>query len=288
MQKSLDTSFIILFVCFISFSNNIFGQNKQAISAFDSLLPKVTPIPVTFLGSYHMSNPGADAFNLESDDVTVPKRQEEIKEVVKLLSRFNPTKIVIEAPWGDSSTIDRYQKFLKGELIPRKAEEEQIGFRLAKLLGHNTIYPIDVKMNLDDTELSKLIQSNPSKFGPYLSILEKAGNGAINIMGEWLSNGTIREMLYQMNNPEIEQIAHEIYFRSFVPIVADDSYAGADMVNTWYHRNLRIFSNLHKICDQENDRILVIYGQGHVPLLKQFTRDSPYFEVIEVQPFLKE
>lgn len=83
--------------------------------------------------------------------------------------------IAIEAPWGVSIIIDWFQKFLKGDLEPLKAEEEQIGFRLAKLLGHKTIYPIDVKLNLDDTELSKLIQSDPAKFGPYLSILEKPG-----------------------------------------------------------------------------------------------------------------
>ena len=280
-------TFFFLYLLILSSGPFVLAQSDAA-SAFDSLLPKINPVPVVYLGSYHMSNPGADQFNLEADDVTVPKRQEEIKEVVRMLARFKPTKVAIEAPRGDSLVQARYQAFLNGELEPRRAEEEQIGFRLAKMMGHDAIYPIDVKLNLDDSEVGKLIQSDPATYGPYLSTLQAAGKGAINIMGEWLSKGTIRDMLYNMNNPAIENIAHEIYFRSFVPIVQDDNYAGADMVNTWYQRNLRIFSNLHQISDSPDDRILVVYGQGHVPLLKQFTRDSPYFEVVEVRPFLED
>ncbi len=101
-----------------------------------------------------MSNPGTDQFNLESDDVLLPKRQAEIKEVVDLLKRFNPTKVAVEAPRGDSATIARYKAYVKGEIELRKSEEEQIGFRLAKLLGHETIYPIDVRMNLDNAGYS--------------------------------------------------------------------------------------------------------------------------------------
>jgi len=38
--------------------------------------------PVLIVGSYHMSNPGADRFNLESDDVLSARRQQEIEDVV--------------------------------------------------------------------------------------------------------------------------------------------------------------------------------------------------------------
>jgi hypothetical protein len=85
----------------------------------------------------------------------------------------------------------------------------------------------------------------------------------------------------------LEKVGHQLYFYSFVPLVEGDNYAGADMVNTWYHRNLRIFSNLHQITESDQDRILVVYGQGHVPLLKQFANDSPYFKVEDVLKYLE-
>ncbi|NNE30000.1 MAG: hypothetical protein HKN16_10200 [Saprospiraceae bacterium] len=264
-------------------------NNKKTIdeNAFARLLPEVESIPVAFLGSYHMSNPGADQFNLEADDVLVPKRQEEIKEVIELLKAFKPTKIAVEAPYGGSTAINRYEAYLNDSLELRRSEEEQIGFRLAKSMGHSTIYPIDVKMNLNNDGIGKLVGANPEEFGPLMAGLEKSGKGAINILGEWLQNGTIREMLYKMNDPEVEEIALSLYFQYFVPIVEGEDYAGADMVNTWYHRNIQIFSNLHKIAEA-NDRILVVYGQGHIPPLKHFTEMSPYFEVEDVRQYLGE
>lgn len=265
--------------------HHVDGPSPTALE-FDALFQPVKPIPVAYLGSYHMSNPGADMFNLEADDVLAPKRQEQIMEVVESLARFKPTKIAVEARIDDTTIIARYKSFLNGDLELRKSEKEQIGFRLAKMLGHETIYPIDVKMLLNDSELGPLIESNPAKYGPYMQSLQAAGKGAMNILGRWLSEGTIGEMLYKMNDPKLEHAAHGTYFRAFVPIADNGNYAGPDMVNTWYQRNLRIFSNLHQISDSEDDRILVIYGQGHVPLFKQFTRDSPYFEAVDVREYL--
>ena len=56
-------------------------------------------VPVLLLGSYHMSNPGADRFNLESDDVLSPRRQQEIEDLVERLSAFKPTVVALESPW---------------------------------------------------------------------------------------------------------------------------------------------------------------------------------------------
>jgi len=275
--------------CFVCTQNKMLAQisSDSTLDKFLSILPQQDPIPVAYLGSYHMSNPGADQFNLESDDVLLPKRQAEIQEVVQLLKAFNPTKIAIESPLHDSTTLARYQSYLKGELELRRSEEEQIGFRLAKMLGHEKIYPIDVKMGLDNSGVSQLIGANPAKFGPYMADMEKAGNAAMAIMGEWLQTGTIREMLMHMNDPKLDDLNLGLYFQTFVPIVEDHQYGGADMVSIWYHRNLRIFSNLHLINDQPEDRILVIFGQGHIPLLKHYTQMSPYFEAVDVRQFLE-
>ena len=256
---------------------------KEVVSQF----PQEKQIPLLLLGSYHMSNPGMDMFNLEADDVSTPKRQAEIQAVVDRLALWRPTKVAVESPYGDSTTLARYDAYLRGELKLRNSEEEQIGFRLAKQLGHKTIYPIDVRMMLNDDGISKLIGSNPQKFGPYMESLQKTGKTAMALMGKWLSEGTIGAMLYNMNERDLNDIGHGVYFRSFVPIVEGDDYAGVDMVNTWYHRNLRIFSNLHKISDSPADRIFVVYGAGHIPLLQRFAEDSPYFRLDDVKDYLR-
>jgi hypothetical protein len=64
--------------------------------------------PVLFLGTYHMDNPGRDMMNLQVDDVLAPKRQREIAELVDDLARFRPTKILIEAEYGNPEAQTKY------------------------------------------------------------------------------------------------------------------------------------------------------------------------------------
>jgi hypothetical protein len=255
--------------------------------AFDSIAPAPDVVPLLLLGSYHMGNPGADMFNMKADDVTAPERQKEIQTLVDRLALWRPTKVAIEAPFGDSATIVRYQAYLRGDHALRKSEEEQIGFRLAKQLGHETIYPIDVQMGMDSKPLEPVIASDPAKFGPLMQELQVIGQAAVAQMGTWLQEGTIGSMLYKMNDPDLLDLSHAFYYRVFAPIISGSDYAGADLISGWYQRNLRIFTNLHQISDSPEDRIFVIYGQGHIPLLQQFADDSPYFRVDDVRTYLR-
>ncbi len=243
-------------------------------------------IPVLLVGSYHMSNPGADRFNLESDDVLVPKRQAEIAAVVARLAGFKPTKVAVEAPWGDSGTMARYAEYLAGSRELRRSEEEQIGFRLAKRLGHERIHPIDVRMDLSGDALGPLIGANP-EHGRRIAALDKLGEQAMRIMATWLVEGTVGHMLYNMNRPEMLARAHEPYLQYFLPIIEDTNYAGADMVATWYRRNIRIFGNLQRIAEP-GDRLFVIYGQGHIKILQDLVEDDPRFCVEDALGYLRE
>ncbi|MEW6736827.1 MAG: DUF5694 domain-containing protein, partial [Acidobacteriota bacterium] len=56
-----------------------------------------------------------------------------------------------------------------------------------------------------------------------------------------------------------------------------DQYPGANWVQYWYGRNLKIFVNLMRITESPDDRILVIIGAGHLKLLKQFAEESGSF-----------
>lgn len=244
-------------------------------------------VPLMLLGSYHMGNPGQDMFNLEADDVLSPKRQAEIEAVVQKLATFKPTRIAVEAPFGDSATQARYRQYLTGQYELGRGEEEQIGFRLAKLLGHQQIYPIDSKGKFDADALQTVVAANPAKHGPRMAEIQQLGGKAMQQMGQWLREGTIGDMLYEMNRPEFLDLNYDLYLRIFLPTVEGDNYAGADLVGDWHHRNLRIMSNLHQLGLTPEDRVLVIFGQGHVPLFERIAEDSPYFEVVSVLPYLR-
>jgi hypothetical protein len=243
-------------------------------------------VEVLLVGSYHMRNPGRDGFNLEADDVRTPRRQAEIATLTEQLAAFRPTKVAVEKRWQDSTTLARYNAYRRGEHELNRDETEQIGFRLAKEMGHETIYPIDVVMTLNDEALGPLIAANPA-FQEKMQGVEEFGSGMMQLMGEWLAKGTIGEMLYNMNRPEYIRLAHDPYVEYFVPIAEGDNYAGADMVATWYQRNLRIFANLTRITDSPDDRIFVIYGSGHVPPLHDLVVAHPGYCVVDPMPYLR-
>ena len=243
-------------------------------------------VPVLIIGSYHMSNPGADRFNLESDDVLSPERQTEIEDVVELLSAFEPTVVALESPWGDTTNAADYQSWLDGGHELRRKEEEQIGFRLARRVGLQTVFPVDARIGLPDSLLMVTMEVDPS-LGRHLAEIEPYGEAAMALMGEMLSDLTIGEFLWEMNSPEGLAANHTTYFRFFMPIVAENSYGGADYVAVWYKRNLRIAANIGRI-SEAGDRVFLIIGQGHAPILRQVLTDWPRFCLEDPLAYLPE
>src|SRR2546426_12057529 len=63
---------------------------------------------VLVLGVYHMANPGQDVYNMEADDVLSPKRQKEIAELARVLEKFQPTKVAVEADYSRDIVPKRY------------------------------------------------------------------------------------------------------------------------------------------------------------------------------------
>lgn len=106
--------------------------------------PPAARAEVLVLGTYHMANPGRDIVNLKVDDVLAPKRQTEIAQLLEVLKRFNPTKIALEGALGNERIPKRYSDYLGGKYELSANEVDQIGFRLAKQLGHKAVFPVDV------------------------------------------------------------------------------------------------------------------------------------------------
>lgn len=243
-------------------------------------------IPVLLLATYHMANPGADRFNLESDDVLSPKRQNEIMHLIESLAKFNPTKVATEDAFSQDSVSEiRYMKYLDGDLELTRNEVDQIAYRLAKKLGHKKVYPIDFKIGLKQEKMTKVISEN-KEFQLLISEVQGYGNSVMKTFAEWLSESTVSEMLYKMNRPQTLQKALEPYFRYGVNIVKGEDYGGAEFVLDWYKRNLFIFANLHKVTS-EGDRVFLLFGQSHIPIIQQFVEDSPFYCVEDPLPYLK-
>ena len=247
---------------------------------------------IMILGSGHLANPGADAFNFKMDDVLAPKRQREIEQLVTQLKAFQPTKIALEeAPSRNAEINANYRGYLAGTYELKRGEGDQIGFRLAKQMGHSKLYGVDYWPEHDpffpddfDSDLT-----DPDKFAkehnqehllPSIEDLHvdsdvefhEEEDGRVRI--EPIKYEPIIDMYIRHNDPEGTRDDHQVYLR-ISRVGISEQYPGANWVaHRWYARNLKIFVNLTRITESDDDRILLIIGAGHVFLVQQFLEDS--------------
>lgn len=97
---------------------------------------------------------------------------------------------------------------------------------------------------------------------------------------------SITDQLVSVNEfAEIEK-SHQVYF-DIMRIGRGKEYTGANYLAWWYRRNLTILTNIVRLTDSPNDRILVIYGAGHSKLLNQFAKESGFYVVESPLKYLK-
>lgn len=272
--------FILITSVIATQAQNITGISPREVSCDDK------SAKIMILGTYHMSNPGLDAKNLDADDVLLPKRQQEITDLVERLARFNPTKITIEGAYSERASWDsRYKKYLAGEYKLGRNEIDQIGFQLAKRLNLPTIYPIDYPMLMsglkyDEVEFPKP-KPTPASDGT------EAKPPVLSEEDQLLRKSTVTEYLVHMNDEKRMLKDHGGYLQMLLPENNVSIYANADLVTNWYKRNLRMFANINRITEFPSDRVLLLVGAGHLKILREFALDSPQFCLVEPETYLK-
>ena len=239
---------------------------------------------VLVLGVYHMSNPGHDIFNMQADDVLAPKRQAEIAQVIAALENFHPTKIAVEGQVGDDGIPKRYADYLAGKHELTRDEIEQIGFRLAKELGHKTVYPVDVDGEFPFQRLVNYAKA--SGRSKELDAMMGEIDGMVKAQNAYLASHTVLETLLYMNSDDkvVEDVG--FYYRD-AHFGEPGDWAGADLVSDWFRRNMRIYSNVLQFTDSPNERVLVIFGAGHLGWLQHDFASNPDLRLRKLAEFAK-
>lgn len=242
------------------------------------------------LGSGHLANWGADRINYRMDDVLAPKRQAELQALADQLAQFKPTKIAVEVDerWN-AKLQEEYNGYLKDNFQLEPHEIHQIGFRLAKDMGHPKVYCVDyfrddpiVRDDLDDhlTDWGTFAEANDQEHllgPPPTGKMTEDEDGRIWIEPEKYE--PIIDMYIRMNQDEKIRTNLRDYLR-IARIGLQDQYPGANWVaHSWYPRNLKTFVNLTRITESEDERILLIIGAGHLGFLKQIAEDSEFYHI---------
>jgi hypothetical protein len=237
---------------------------------------------VMVLGTYHMDNPGQDFANAVADDVLAPHRQAEIAAVAQALAEFRPTRIAIEAePSRDSAFNARYTRYRAGAHTLGRDEREQLGFRLAGMLGHERVYPVDYRRDMDIGGVMQFAGENGQ--GELAQRMGSTIQALVAEMNARMATTPVGAILAEANSARMDSMHG--WYMVMATVGRDTAYKGAEEVAGWYTRNLYIFANIARVA-QPGERVLVIMGSGHGTLLRQFVDESPELDLVSAQPLL--
>lgn len=243
---------------------------------------------ILLLGTFHFSE--ERDIDFYSGDI-----QNELELMVKKLLTFNPDVIAIERAINEQENIVKsYEKFdlkdlqdrnkmqnetlgeicMFGHRVPIRYNNEsvQIGYRLGKLLGHSRVYAID-----NDMSINMEVLNTPSlSFKEALDVIQADMDKH--------TNETIADMYKYYNSEKWSIMNHNLYIQANM-ISTDNHYAGAEMVSKWYERNLKIFSNIQRLA-VEHERIFIIYGAGHLKILRDLINEDSNLKLVDVNEYL--
>lgn len=277
---------------FYSIIFSIFFLIPLSIEAQIGIVSAEAPVKPTLMivGSYHFANPGKDVIKSKVTDVSTPQRQREIKEIIAQLEKFRPTKIAIECDVETSAPIQkRFAEYLTDNYQLSVNEREQLGFRLAKNLKDKKIYCVDTNTDSPGDTSDYNYYEFASKHSDLDTLLkstrkEKQDKNDSH-QEQFINLPMIKQFLY-LNDPAQIEIDHSGYFY-LLRLNKDTNYIGTNWLASWYNRNFKILTNIIRIIDSPNDRVLAIYGAGHLKLLNQIAAESRYFKIETPIKYLK-
>ena len=263
------------------------GASEDPLAWFS---PEHASAKLLILGTFHFKDAGLDEYKPEVDvDIMSAERQEELAALLDRLAAFNPTKILIEVKQDRQSEFDdRYAGFREGGYEIGANEIYQVGFKLAKRLGHEKVFAVDVlgRSYPDIPDPEEYARENGQA-----DLLESDWHDrytALYRFGDHLkARSTLIDHLLYLNSDERLRIGHGHYVLRDLALGRDDEYPATDsLIGWWYNRNLRIYSNVLRVMEP-GDRLLLLIGAGHVPIIRHAAQTSPEIDLIDVSEVLE-
>lgn len=271
-----------------------YGQTSAKLSNEEE--SSKSKIKVYLLGTFHFAQTD-DTYN-----VLDKKHQKSIEKLSKIIVKQKPSKIFVERQpeFESQNKIDSLYNFYLTMSRPLRTKNEifQVGFRVAKSLGHSKVYQCD----------------HPGQYGRYIAmateyaeknnqtdILKAERIGTVKRYDEIvdedaiMENSTLLEYLQFINSDRVMRTSHAHYITIYPQIGStnyydyddEDTLIGAKLTADWYRRNIMIYSKIINQLTYEENAIFLLMGGDHIPIIKSLFEANPYFEVISPDKWLK-
>ena len=271
--------------------NHVAALREMVAGPADAPRPKVL-----LLGTFHFDDQGADAHKPKYRFVVFSEEgQRQLGEVLDRLAEYAPTKVLVEQDSADQERVDRwYASYLAGKQNRVANEIVTIGFALAKRLGHAQVHAFDAAAERLPTapDSPEAMRQEAVRMGIAALLddpmLQKYADSA-NEMDEIMETLTLRQRFRLLNHPESLRLSHGAYFFFSNFRISDGTvFPGPDgFASAWHNRNLRMFSTIQRLANAPDDRLLVVVGAGHVPILQQCVQSCPTMTWIPVDEYLR-
>jgi hypothetical protein len=240
---------------------------------------------VLLLGAPHLANPGRDAINFEFDDVLLEHRQRQLEDLVERLAKFGPSKVCVERMTEEQEALDaEFGQDLVSLVSTNRSEVYQIGFRLAHRCGLDRVHAIDADKTLDWEGVQGYLARHPDD-ELRLDEAIAAGKTQARELSQRFRSIPISDVFSEANSEEALE-ANLSFYIDIAALGGIGEHSGADYAASWYRRNFRIFSNLCGLTDP-GDRLFVLFGAGHIPILRHLVGMSSRHRLLQPHTFLQ-
>lgn len=246
-------------------------------------------VQVMLLGTHHFQGSSQDAVSGGRENMLTPARQAELEDLVARLARWAPEQIMVESPFGFADSVTaRFRRYVEDRGVSiRQDEVVQVGFRLARRLGHPTVYPIDHLMSPDFDSLTPLLQRRPDLVRRRDSVLA-ALRAEVAAQGSAESQPTVVELLRAANEEAALRGGNSrSMFGSWLRAGEGTNLGGPHLLARWYERNIYMAHYLTRSLLPATRRVLVLIGAGHVPPLRNILDESPELCPVSPLPLLR-
>jgi len=245
-------------------------------------------------GTFHFGYT-PDATKTEFDEEN-KELQKEVREISKMIAKFKPTIICIEnLPKNNNEINTAYHKFLNNslELNTKYGESSMIGFDVGKISGVKKVYGIDNRMDYN-YNIGNYIESEPKLKNSidskaYLEYIKTPFKDypKLSELNKNYDKLSLIDKLKFINHPKVLDYAININADVLFYVGINDGFEGADEAVKFYHRNMKIYSNLNRIPMTKDDRIFILMGSAHTAFLREFINRSSKFEMVNTFDYLK-
>ena len=239
-------------------------------------------IKVLNFGTFHMGMT-TDAKSTEYDEYS-QKNREEVQQVAAMLSAFKPTVIVVETvPESNKGLQKEFEGYKSNPDIEFEypTEIELLAFEVGRISGVSRLYGIDHKMDYDYSMVDSLAKALRKE--TYLEYMKTTTF----LSDSSFTEGNTLVKLTIMNQPRMLDFLIEVNADILTHVATDSNFEGADEAAKYYHRNLRMYSNLNQLPLTRQDRVFLLMGASHTAFFRDFMSRSPVYEMVDTFEYLK-